>query len=61
MLTIQEKARIRELHELLESTDFKILKCYECQILNEPMPYDVQALINQRRIWREELNLLEQN
>lgn len=58
-MTIQEKARVRELHQNLADTDFKVIKCYEAQLMGEKMPYDVEALIVQRREWRKELNELE--
>lgn len=58
-MTIQEKARVRELKDLLQQTDFKVLKCYEAFMLEEPLPYDLAALVAERKAWRKELNELE--
>lgn len=58
-MTIQEKAKIRELKENLQNTDFKVLKCYEASMLDEPLPYDLPELVAERRAWRAELNELE--
>lgn len=53
------KIRIKELYELLQSTDYKIVKCYESSLVNEPLPYDIAALKAQRDAWREEINTLQ--
>lgn len=54
-----EHKRIDELKELLNNSDFKVIKCYEADMLDEPMPYDFVALVSERKAWREELNELE--
>jgi hypothetical protein len=51
--------RIVFLKEQLAKTDFKVIKCYEAQLLDIEMPYDFKELIKQREEWREELRLLE--
>jgi hypothetical protein len=51
--------RIEELKEYLKNDDYKIIKCYEAQLLNEEMPYDLQQLLTQRKAWRDEINQLE--
>lgn len=53
---IQKTKRIDELKEFLEQSDFKILKCYEAFMLQETLPYDLPALVAERRAWRKELN-----
>lgn len=58
-MDIMTKARIRELKDLLQQTDFKVLKCYEASMLGEPFPYDLEALVTERKAWRKELNELE--
>jgi hypothetical protein len=51
--------RISELKYLLNNEDYKVIKCYEAQLLQEEMPYDLQELLAQRKAWRDEINALE--
>lgn len=55
----QRVARIWELKELLAQGDYKIIKCAEAQLTNEPMPYDVATLVAERNAMRAEINELE--
>ena len=52
--------RIAELKKQLSATDYKVIKCAECQLLGEGMPYDVAELHAQRQAIRDEINTLEQ-
>jgi hypothetical protein len=52
-------SKIINLKTLLSQTDYQVIKCYEAQLLNEPMPYNLQELLAQRKAWREEINALE--
>lgn len=52
--------RIVELKAKLSATDYKVIKCAECQLLGEELPYDVAALHAQRQAIRDEINQLEQ-
>lgn len=56
---LQRKARIEELHTLLEKTDYKVIKNYEYQLLGLPLPYDTQEVHDEKQAWRDELNRLE--
>lgn len=56
--TVQDK--INTLKKELESTDYKIIKCSECQMLGQPMPYDVAELHEKRQAIRDEINALEE-
>jgi hypothetical protein len=56
---MQRQARIKELHELLEGTDYKVIKNSECQMLGLPIPYDPQEVHDEKQAWRDELNALE--
>ena len=56
--TIQDQ--INALKKELESTDYKIIKCSECQLLGQPMPYDVAELHEQRQAIRDKINKLEE-
>lgn len=51
--------QIAELKQELASTDYQIIKCSECQLLGQPMPYDVAELHAQRQAIRDEINALE--
>lgn len=51
--------RIQELKNELSSTDYKIIKCSECSLAGEPLPYDIVALHAQRQAIRDEINQLE--
>jgi hypothetical protein len=50
---------IESIKENLNATDYQVIKCYEAQLLNEPMPYNLQELLAQRKAWRNEINTLE--
>jgi hypothetical protein len=52
-------SRLNELRSLLESTDYKVIKCYEAQLLSQPLPYDIQALSQERQAWRDEINEIQ--
>ena len=52
--------QIAELKNQLSATDYKVIKCAECQLLGEEMPYDVEALHVERQAIRDEINKLEQ-
>lgn len=58
----EKQDKISELNILkkqLNSTDYKVIKCYEAQLLNENMPYNLQELLSQRQAWRDQINQLE--
>jgi predicted nucleotidyltransferase len=50
---------IANLKDKLNSSDYQIIKSYEAQLSNEPMPYDLNELLAQRKMWREKINQLE--
>ena len=52
--------QIAELKAQLSATDYKVIKCAECQLLGQKMPYDVEALHAQRQAIRDQINQLEQ-
>lgn len=53
----QEK--ITELKRKLSTTDYKVIKCSECQLLGEEFPYDMTELHAERQAIRDEINILE--
>lgn len=51
--------QIAELKKQLSATDYKVIKCAECQLLGQEMPYDVVALHAERQAFRDQINQLE--
>jgi hypothetical protein len=51
--------KIRELKSQLSATDYKVIKCSECQLLGQEMPYDVTKLHAERQAIRDQINQLE--
>lgn len=58
--TIPKSVQIRKLKEKLSATDYKVIKCAECQLLGLAMPYDVGKLHAERQTIRDEINKLEE-
>ena len=55
-----KEQEIAELKAQLSATDYKVIKCSECQILGMAMPYDVAELHAERQAIRDKINQLEQ-
>lgn len=51
--------QIAELKKQLSATDYKVIKCAECQMSGQEMPYDVVALHTERQAIRDQINQLE--
>ena len=51
--------QIEELKEQLASTDYKIIKCSECSLAGEELPYDIAELHTERQALRDQINELE--
>lgn len=57
----QEKINeINSLKVKLASTDYKVIKCAECSVTGEEMPYDVEELHSERQSLRDRINELEE-
>lgn len=54
-----KQRRIAELKSQLNGTDYKIIKCSECSLAGEDLPYDIAELHAQRQALRDEINELE--
>ena len=50
--------QIKALKTKLSATDYKIIKCSECQLLGKPMPYDIAELHTERQAIRDKINQL---
>lgn len=57
--TESTEQKIARLQAELEDTDYKIIKCSECSLAGEPLPYDIVALHRSRQTKRDEINELE--
>ena len=53
------QTQINGLKEQLSESDYKVTKCYECSLIGETLPYDIQALHTERQAIRDEINRLE--
>ena len=51
--------QIASLKAQLSSTDYKIIKCSEAQLLGEELPYDITSLHAERQALRDKINELE--
>jgi hypothetical protein len=51
--------RKQKLLDLLFSSDYKIIKCYEASLLNKTLPYNIGQLSKERDDWRKEINQIE--
>lgn len=47
-----------DLRQKLSDTDYKVIKCYEYQLMGEELPYDIQALHAERQTLRDQINSL---
>ena len=56
---VDVSAQIAELKAELSSTDYKIIKCSEAQLVGEELPYDIVALHAERQALRDKINELE--
>ncbi|OQA48432.1 MAG: hypothetical protein BWY46_01378 [Firmicutes bacterium ADurb.Bin300] len=53
-------AEIERLKKRLAETDYKIIKCYECSLTNQPAPYDIVSVHAERQAIRNQINSLEE-
>lgn len=51
--------QIADLKQLLSESDYKVTKCYECSLVDEILPYDIEELHKERQAIRDEINRLE--
>lgn len=56
---IDNSAEVEQLKAQLASTDYKVIKCYEAQMVGEELPYDIVALHAERQALRDRINELE--
>lgn len=51
--------KIRDLKAQLSATDYKVIKCSECLLAGQAMPYDAAELHAERQAIRDQINELE--
>jgi hypothetical protein len=52
--------KIDEIKTALSASDYKVIKCYECAIVGESLPYNMTELRAHRQTLRNQINELEQ-
>lgn len=62
-ITVEErkKREISKLKSELYSTDYKVIKCFEYQLAELEIPYDISELHTTRQALRDKINELEAN
>ena len=55
-----KQTNLYSLKEKLNQTDYKIIKCYEAFMRQQPLPYNLEELSAQRDAWRAQINQLEE-
>lgn len=58
-LVYDNQFEISSLKERLSSSDYKITKCMEAQLLGDSLPYDINELHTERQQIRDKINELE--
>lgn len=53
------KTQIAALQDELAATDYQVIKCYEAQLVGEPLPYDIQTLHTSRNAIRAQINSIQ--
>lgn len=53
--------QILTLTKQLEATDYKVVKCYEYQLANLELPYDIETLHADRQALRDKINELKES
>lgn len=57
-----EQQLIKQIDEAkikLETSDYKVLKCYEANMSGKQPPYDLDVLLKERQSYRDQINMLE--
>lgn len=57
---IEVQKEIKYLQSQLNETDYKIIKCYEYQLAELELPYNIKELHSQRQQIRDQINVLEE-
>lgn len=55
----ENEKKIFELKRKLTESDYQVIKNMEASLINNPLPYDMEKLHNNRQSWRNQINQLE--
>ena len=50
---------VEDMKQDLASSDYKVIKCMECFLLGKELPYDINALHEERQNQRDKINKIE--
>lgn len=53
------KVQIDQLKAIIANLDYMVIKCYEYNLVDKPLPYDISALHEERESLREQIRALE--
>lgn len=53
--------KLTNLKNELGSSDYKIIRCYEANLLNKEPPYDINLLSEERQLIRDEINRIQED
>lgn len=57
---MKKKMELNSLEKQLSDGDYKIIKSYECSLVNIEMPYDIEQLHSERQKMRDRINSLRE-
>lgn len=55
---LEQEMVVLECH--LKASDYKIIKSYECELIGESAPYDIQEVHAERQAQRDRINEIKQ-
>lgn len=65
MITITDDEKEQLVQEMmcleweLKASDYKIIKSYECELIGEPSPYDIDSVHKERQAKRDRINEIQ--
>ena len=57
---MEKKMELSSLEKQLSDGDYKIIKSYECSLMNIEIPYDIEQLHSERQNIRDRINSLRE-
>lgn len=57
---MEKKMELSSLEKQLSDGDYKIIKSYECSLMNIEIPYDIEQLHSERQNMRDRINSLRE-
>ena len=53
---LEKEQAVEDMKKDLASSDYKVIKCMECYLLGKELPYDINALHEERQSKRDKIN-----